>query len=75
METQKEYQVLCKRVQQALRVDKEKWIEEEIKEMEEDNKRHKHRNFFRRMRKLANSRVIPLKISMWLGIDMVKSLV
>ena len=38
--------------------------------MEEDIKHHKHANFFRRMRKLTRSRVIPLKISVWLGIDM-----
>ena len=59
VEKRKEYRVLCKRVQQALRVDKEKWIEEEMKEMEEDIRRHRHGNFFRRMRKLTNSRVIP----------------
>ena len=47
------------RVQQALRVDKEKWIEEEMKEMEEDIKCHRQGNVFRRMRKLTNSRVIP----------------
>ena len=58
MEKQKECRALCKRVQQALRVDKEKWIEEEMKEMEEDIRHHRHGNFFRRMRKLTNSRVI-----------------
>ena len=46
-----------------------------MKEMEEDIKCPKHGNFFRRMRKLTMSRIIPLKISVWLGIDMVKSLV
>ena len=51
--------VSCKRVKQALRADKEKWIGEEMEEMEEYIKRHRHRNFFRRMRKLTNSRVIP----------------
>ena len=39
--------------------------------MEEDIKHHKHANFFRRMRKLTRSRVIPLNISVWLGINMV----
>ena len=53
VEKRKEYRVLCKRVQQALRVDKEKWIEEEMKEMEEDIRRHKHGNVLRRMRKLG----------------------
>ena len=33
-----------------------------MKEMEEDIRCHRHGNFFRRMRKLTNSRVIPL---MW----------
>ena len=59
VEKRKEYRDLCKRVQQALRVDKEKWIEEEMKEMEEDIRRHRHGNFFRRMRKLTNSRFVP----------------
>ena len=56
------YQALCKRVKQALRVDKERWIEEERKEIEEDIKCNRHGNFFRRMRKLTNSRVIPTNI-------------
>ena len=59
VEKRKEYRALCKRVQQALRVDKGKWIEEEMKEIEEDIGRHRHGNFFRRMRKLTNSRFVP----------------
>ena len=42
MEKEKEYRALCKRVKQALRVGKEKWTEEEMKEMEDDIKRHRH---------------------------------
>ena len=40
VEKRKEYRALRKRVQQALRVDKEKWIGEEMKEMEEDIRGH-----------------------------------
>ena len=46
------YQALCKRVGQALKIDKEKWLEEEMREMEEDIRRDRHGNIFRRMRKL-----------------------
>ena len=35
-------------VRQALIVDLEKWLEEELKEMEEDNMKYKDWNFFRR---------------------------
>ena len=58
VEKRKEYRALCKRVKQALRADKEKCIEEEMKVMEGDIKCHRQGNFFRRMRKLMNSRVI-----------------
>ena len=50
VEKRKGYQALCKSVRQALKVDKEKWLEEEMREMEEDIRRHRHGNFFRRIR-------------------------
>ena len=56
---QKEYQAMCKKVRQALKGDKEKWLENEITEMEEDIRHHKHGNFFKRMRKLTNSSILP----------------
>ena len=42
VEKRKGYQALCKRVRQALKVDKEKWLEEEMREMEEFIRRHRH---------------------------------
>ena len=59
VEKRKDYQALCKSVRQALKVDKEKWLEVEMREMEEDIRRHRHGNFFRRMRRLTSSGVIP----------------
>ena len=50
MEKRKGYQALCKSVRQALKVDKEKWLEEEMRETEEDIRRRRHGNFFRRIR-------------------------
>ena len=44
---------LC--VRQALIVNMEKWLEEELKEMIEDNRQYRHWNFFRRMGKLTIS--------------------
>ena len=45
-------------MKQALRVDKESRLRK-MKEMEEDIRCHKQGNFFRRIRKLPYSRVIP----------------
>ena len=45
-------------IKTGLKVNKEKWLEEEMREMEEDLKRHKHRYSFRRMNKLISSEVI-----------------
>ena len=55
----KEYQAICKKVRQALKGDKEKWLENEITEMEEDIRHHRHGNFFKKMRKLTNSSILP----------------
>ena len=35
-----------------MKIDQEKWLEEEMREMEEDIRRDRHGNVFRRMRKL-----------------------
>ena len=40
-------------VRQALIVNMEKWLEEELNEMIEDNRQYRHWNFFRRMGKLT----------------------
>ena len=46
-------------MRQALKCDKEKWLENEITEMEEDIRHHRHGNFFKRMRKPTNSSILP----------------
>lgn len=42
-----------------MKVDKEKWLEEQMKEMEEDIRRHRHGNIYKRMGNLTNSRMLP----------------
>ena len=46
-------------MRQALKVDKEKWLEEEMREMEEDIRCRRHGNFFRRITKLTSRGMIP----------------
>ena len=51
---------LCKKVRRAVRGVREKWLEETMQGMEEDVKRHRQGDFFKKMRQLTNSRVTPV---------------
>ena len=55
----KEYVDLCKKVRRAVRWDKEKWLDKTMQGMEEDMRCHWQRDFFKKMKQLTNSRVIP----------------
>ena len=59
---QKQYSKCRKRVRRAIKEDKEKWLNEMMKEMEEDMRRHKQGSFFKKMRSLTQSRVTPTSI-------------
>ena len=52
VEKRKEYWDLCKKVRQALKDDKEKWLEDKMTVMEEDIRRHRHGNFFKKDEKV-----------------------
>ena len=58
----KQYSKCRKRVRRAIKEDKEKWLNEMMKEMEEDMRRHKQGSFFKKMRSLTQSRVTPTSI-------------
>ena len=48
------YKALRKQVRRAVTSDKEKWLNEVMDEMEEDMKRHRLGNFYKKMRRLNN---------------------
>ena len=60
VEKRKEYVDLCKKVRRAVRGDREKWLDETMQGMEEDMRRHRQGDFFKKMKQLTNSRVTPV---------------
>ena len=57
---QKEYRDLCKRVRRAVKEDKEKWLDGVMKGLEGDMKRHRHRSFYKKMKRLTDNRIAPM---------------
>ena len=51
---------LCKRVRRAMRKDKEQWLDGMMKDMEEDMRHNRQDRFFKKMKRLLNSRVTPV---------------
>ena len=60
----KEYRDLCKRVRRAVKEDKEKWLDDVMKGLEDDMKRHRQGSFYKRMRQLTATRAIPMNTIM-----------
>ena len=56
---QREYTDLSKEVRRAVRGDKEKWLESTMQDMDEDMKHHRQGDFFKKMKRLTNSKVTP----------------
>ena len=56
----KEYRDLCKRVRRAVKEDKEKWLDGVMKGLEGDMKRHRHRSFYKKMKRLTDNRTAPM---------------
>ena len=54
-----EYNLLAKEVKRAVRRDKKKWWDDLMTDMEEDMKRHRQGNFFKRMKQLTKSNTRP----------------
>ena len=55
-----EYVDLCKKVRRAMRKDKEQWLDGMMKDMEEDMRHNRQDRFFKKMKRLLNSRVTPV---------------
>ena len=55
----RKYADCCKKVRKAVKEDREKWLNEVTKEMEEDLKRHRQGNFSKKMKLLPGSKVTP----------------
>ena len=50
---------LSKEVRRAVRGDKGKWLESTMQDMDEDMKHHRQGDFFKKMKRLTNSKVTP----------------
>ena len=59
VERQREYQSLRQAVRKAVRKDREAWLNAVMEEMEDNLKRHRQGDFFRKLRDLNASRVKP----------------
>ena len=55
----REYTNCCKKVRMAMKEDREKWLNEMMREMEEDLKQHRQGNVFKKMKLLTGSKVAP----------------
>ena len=55
----REYTDLSKEVRRAVRGDKEKWLESTMQDMDEDMNHHRQGDFFKKMKRLTNSKVTP----------------
>ena len=47
-------------MRRALKEDKEKWLDGVMKELEDDMKRHWHRSFYEKMKRLTDNRTAPM---------------
>ena len=54
-DTRQEYNLLAKEVKRAVRRDKKRWWDDLMTDMEEDIKRHRQGNFFKRMKQLTKT--------------------
>ena len=61
MERRKEYVALCKQVRKAAKSDKEKWWNAEMSAMEEDLRRNRQGDFFKKLKRLNGSKVRPVE--------------
>ena len=59
VEKRKEYADFCKRVRRAAKSDKEKWLDEMMRDMEEDMRCNRQGRFFKKMKRLMGNRVVP----------------
>ncbi len=59
VERRNEYVDLCKKVKRAMKSDKEKWLDGMMKDMEKDMRHNRQGRFFKKMKRLVNSRVTP----------------
>ena len=60
MEKQKHYVALCKLVRRAIKKDKEKWWDANMAAMEEDLRRCRQGDFFKKLKRLSGSKTRPV---------------